>query len=1271
MKIGIITFSAAHNYGAQVQAYALQTYLTAKGHDVKIINYRICEIAKSYRLIKHRKRKNPIKNYVVWAMEIASLCLKNSFKFAKKNAFENFINQDLNVTDKYFTLEELRDADLDFDVLISGSDQVWNYKLTKGIKPAFFLDFGREDATRLSYAASLGVEEIPEDYKESYQLYLKKLDFISVREESAKEIISPLTKSEVEVVLDPTFLLKKKDYEQISIKPKYKQPYIYMHMLIEDENLIRLVKRASEKLGLPVVHNKPEKIFKNELDHAITTGPKEFLGLIQNAEYVFTNSFHATALSIINHTQFLTVPHKKYPTRMQNLLDKLQLSSNLIPQYDKSIDIRELKVDFETVDKKLDDLRDKSMAYLDKAIVKKSQKESSFFEENDKFSCYGCTACKEVCPTKAITMETDSEGFIYPVIDDTKCIHCDLCKKICIYSKKQLLNSEANQEVYALKAKDEKVRFNSTSGGAFTALYTTVIANGGYVAGVKMNSKRAVYDIASDIAGCEEFRGAKYVRADVGNIYSRVKELLDNEKTVLFSGTPCVVAGLKSFLRKDYSNLILVDIVCHSNSSPKVLEEYLEHQEKLFGSTVKDVKFRVKTPAWRDSKFKIDFADNQTLLQSVYNNNYTANFLLGNNSRPVCYNCEFATYKRPSDITLGDYWGINKNYKFMDDKKGTSLVMVNTEKGKELFKKSIEGYDVAKTNHDDALISNHKSPILLKNTRSAFFEEYNNAESKIDVLEKYNKRKMPFIEIGNILPSFKYKNNENIISSMCLYKMQDDRIALRDTYFRVGDFTFKSKFLFKKGIPLILGYRLNFYRVRLDILKLLKNDIQNKLLICAMRDKAELSTGVGYDLLGGKGRNSEIWTIPETNTAWYFRQSAKNAVYLTIREGNKTDNKKSQFKINLAKLLSKLCFKEDIIIMFEKEASKYEESASVLYEKLIDLGYKNCYFVFDQEFKKMYHIPKKYRSNILKKGSLKHYIYFFKSNKFIGTESMAHAIDLRIANKNAAKKLRSKNVSYVFLQHGVMYMVSLNADMRKHFNKEDKKLYKVVVSSQLEANHFIELGGYDRDNIYLTGLPKYDRNTWNEDADKIVIMPTWRRWEYNTIRDDVESSNYFKMIQRIIDCIPDELKEKLIVLPHPLFKNIVKLKEFELKKYIPEDIIYDDILKQTKLLITDYSSISYDAFYRGTNVIFYWEEKDFCMSKYGESAKLMLTEDLAFGDVFYNTDGLRESIIKNYNSSQRKEHLDNYKKIVEFHDSQNTQRVIDNLIKDKVIKRLV
>ena len=203
--------------------------------------------------------------------------------------------------------------------------------------------------------------------------------------------------------------------------------------------------------------------------------------------------------------------------------------------------------------------------------------------------------------------------------------------------------------------------------------------------------------------------------------------------------------------------------------------------------------------------------------------------------------------------------------------------------------------------------------------------------------------------------------------------------------------------------------------------------------------------------------------------------------------------------------------------------------------------------------------------------------------------------------------------------------------------------------------------------MYICGLPKFDKNKWTKDADKIIIMPTWRPWEYNQSRLSFTETPYFKMIKRIFESIPEVYKDKIIILPHPLIAEIITDVDDDIKNYMNFKDKYDDLLKEAKVLITDYSSIAYDAFYRGSNIIFYWEEKDYCMEQYGAGTNLMLNEDNCFGDICYTPEQVSDVIEKNYLQHQEKKYVDRYRKIVEFNDNKNTERLINYLKRDKLI----
>lgn len=405
---------------------------------------------------------------------------------------------------------------------------------------------------------------------------------------------------------------------------------------------------------------------------------------------------------------------------------------------------------------------------------------------------------------------------------------------------------------------------------------------------------------------------------------------------------------------------------------------------------------------------------------------------------------------------------------------------------------------------------------------------------------------------------------------------------------------------------------------------------------------------------------SSVRILQEYQSSIFLRETIGNNVYLCVRDINVTDTAQEQRKLKIAYWLSRFFWfhpARKSTLFFEKFASKYEESASVLFEEVIDQGYHNTYFIIDKESLHYQRIPEKYKKYIIKKYSFKHYFYFFISKMFVATESMNHIIELNIANSYAFLKSIRGYYDYIFLQHGVMYMYCL--ENRSDFIKGQgfSKNSKIVVSSQTEADHFIEYGQFDQQDLIISGLPKFDRSQKKADADKILIMPTSRDFEYNVIRLTPTESTYYKFVKNIIQAIPEELKSKIVVIGHPLLKN--QLESTDLKEYMPENYVYNDLLENTKLLITDYSSISYDAFYRGSNVIFCWEDKEMCLQ--AMNYKLMLNDENVFADVSYHFDDLSQLILKNYNSTQTEEHIEKYREIVTYHDNRNTERCFQAL----------
>lgn len=524
----------------------------------------------------------------------------------------------------------------------------------------------------------------------------------------------------------------------------------------------------------------------------------------------------------------------------------------------------------------------------------------------------------------------------------------------------------------------------------------------------------------------------------------------------------------------------------------------------------------------------------------------------------------------------------------------------------------------------------------------------------------------------NIIPL--YMSSSKRLKCVSLFSFTAPvKIAMEDTFLMVGEEKCDFKVLGSKKRK--SKHHIGIYSFEMPVERILPLPANNKVMLCYKTNLGKLVQCHVYflSILGSQflGLRSSMLHDKDTSTIAVFRQSTKNNLNIYVRSFITSDKIIERIKQCLAFVIAQFWRSkkaDKLVLLFEKNSSKYEESASVLYERLIDEGYNNAYFICDKNYEYFDTIPEKYRSNILYKNSFKHYLYFFRAKTFIGTETMVHSIDLKLFNVFALKKVADKNINYIFLQHGVMYMVSLDSEARYLFRRRKLKgKYRVVVSSQAEADHFTQLGRHLPEDLYITGLPKFDRNILLDTADKIVIMPTWRPWEINAAREDFTETAYFKMVMRIYNSVPDGLKDKVIILPHPLILNELNRLPDSVVKKIVVDAKYDDILKQARILITDYSSIAYDAFYRGTRVIFYWEEKDECIAQYGPTTKLMLNEDNVYGEFFYNTDGLTESIQRNYNNPQPEEFVEKYRKIVQFHDGKNTQRLVEFLRQDEII----
>lgn len=309
----------------------------------------------------------------------------------------------------------------------------------------------------------------------------------------------------------------------------------------------------------------------------------------------------------------------------------------------------------------------------------------------NKSACCGCAACVQVCPKQCIAFDEDEEGFRYPKVDMSLCIDCGLCERVCPEINKT--KERQPLKVYAAKHPNDQIRLTSSSGGIFTLFAEQILADNGVVFGARFDeNSEVVHDYTETKDGLAVFRGSKYLQSRVGNAYRQAEMFLKQGRKVLFSGSPCQIAGLKLFLRKEYENLLAVDFVCHGVPSPLVWKLYLgELQQSATSMPISAISFRDKSTGWKRFSILLRDATGEIFYtHKFYHDPYMQAFLANLSLRPSCYACPSKTGRSMSDLTIGDFWGIQHLDPEFDDDKGVGLVMVHSPKYESLMNHSLK-----------------------------------------------------------------------------------------------------------------------------------------------------------------------------------------------------------------------------------------------------------------------------------------------------------------------------------------------------------------------------------------------------------------------------------------------------------------------------------------------------------------------------------------------------------------------------------------------------
>lgn len=379
----------------------------------------------------------------------------------------------------------------------------------------------------------------------------------------------------------------------------------------------------------------------------------------------------------------------------------------------------------------------------------------------NKQDCCGCTACVQCCPKHCISLKEDGEGFLYPVVDEQVCINCGLCEKVCPW----LNHPEpiSPMEVLAVKNRNEKERIASSSGGVFIALAKEILSKGGIVFGAVFDEKWEVkHTYAETLEGVEPMMGSKYLQSRMENNFQEAEKFLKEGRQVLFTGTPCQVTGLHRFLKKEYPNLLSVDFLCHGVPSPSVWRKYLDEEFHLSARkaaaekntvlssslnavpVITGIEFRNKTlNGWKKYSFVVlgksalKADKNSVLLSAIHHENpFMRGFLANVYLRPSCYYCKCKNGVSHSDLTIADFWGINQLMPDFDDDKGTGLVLVNTEKGKNVFERLNMETRSSSLSDVKPLNGGFNNHVLEHPKRNMFFKCLDRGESMKDAVEK-------------------------------------------------------------------------------------------------------------------------------------------------------------------------------------------------------------------------------------------------------------------------------------------------------------------------------------------------------------------------------------------------------------------------------------------------------------------------------------------------------------------------------------------------------
>ena len=668
-KVGIVGYWFASNYGGVASYYSLYQKINDLGYEPFLIDT-------PYFATDQEGRDVFSRNF--FAKEKASMAPSyNSEELAKLNDLA--------------------------DTFVLGSDQVLTSFGIKVFGKLFLMEFAEPNKKRIAVSASCGGDALnaEADLLEFARSQLQQFSAVSVREHAAVDILQSKFGVSAERLLDPIFFMSAHKLRELASKAPQisEKPYMLAYVLDPTPDKKQCIETIAQQLALPKKIALDGRKFTYEGNFAKMDMPNDtlpeldeyqWLNAYCNADYIFTDSYHGAVLAtILNKPFIIYANHDRGYPRFVTLTNMFGTQSRMIENSSElTAEKINNEIDFIKINKIIESEVNYATSWLGQSLSQekkyvKNISQSVIFNLDIPKSCMGCSACVNTCPVDALSLRPDEFGYYRSTIDFDKCINCGLCTKVCPAIALPQNNNSKQPSLFEYISADRDVLQKSSSGGIFTALAELAFEKKGVVVGAAWTDDFSVeHIIIYSKKELSKLQKSKYLQSYMGTTFRKVKDLLDKNIFVLYTGCPCQVAGLRAYLKKDYANLIAVDLLCSHTPSAKFFSKYLED---AFGQKPDYYDFRAKREGWGANCVGVGVGGKDYIFSGAKDDDFQRVFHNHTMCPPHCEHCKYQTIPRFGDLTIGDFWGISNHDKTVDTRNGISAVLCNNEKGKMLF----------------------------------------------------------------------------------------------------------------------------------------------------------------------------------------------------------------------------------------------------------------------------------------------------------------------------------------------------------------------------------------------------------------------------------------------------------------------------------------------------------------------------------------------------------------------------------------------------------